>query len=29
LVPKLNRLYVASQEIGDQEAAILAFERLP
>jgi hypothetical protein len=28
LVPKLNRLYVASQEIGDQEAAILAFERV-
>jgi hypothetical protein len=26
LVPQLNRLYVASQAIGDQEAAILVFE---
>jgi hypothetical protein len=25
-VPQLNRLYVASQAIGDQEAAILVFE---
>jgi hypothetical protein len=29
LVPKLKRLYVASQAIGDQEAAILAFEPVP
>jgi hypothetical protein len=29
LVPELNRLYVASQAIGDQEAAILAFEPVP
>ena len=28
-VPKLNRLYVASQAIGDQEAAILVFEPFP
>jgi hypothetical protein len=28
-VPKLKRLYVASQAIGDQEAAILAFETMP
>jgi hypothetical protein len=28
-VPKLKRLYVASQAIGDQEAAILAFESVP
>ncbi len=28
-VPQLKRLYVASQAIGDQDAAILAFERLP
>jgi len=28
-VPRLNRLYVASQAIGDQEAAILVFEPLP
>jgi hypothetical protein len=28
-VPKLKRLYVASQAIGDQEAAILAFEPVP
>jgi hypothetical protein len=27
--PKLKRLYVASQAIGDQEAAILAFEPVP
>jgi hypothetical protein len=26
LVPQLNRFYVASQAIGDQEAAILVFE---
>jgi hypothetical protein len=29
LVPQLNRLYVASQAIGEQEAAILAFEPVP
>lgn len=29
LVPDLNRLYVASQAIGDQEAAILVFEPVP
>jgi hypothetical protein len=29
LVPEFNRLYVASQAIGDQEAAILVFEPLP
>src|SRR6202045_441731 len=28
-VPQLKRLYVASQAIGDQEAAILAFEPVP
>jgi hypothetical protein len=28
-VPKLNRLYVASQAIGDQEAAVLVFEPVP
>jgi hypothetical protein len=28
-VPHLNRLYVASQAIGDQEAAILVFEPVP
>jgi len=28
-VPQLKRLYVASQAIGDQDAAILAFEPLP
>jgi hypothetical protein len=28
-VPQLRRLYVASQAIGDQEAAILAFEPAP
>jgi hypothetical protein len=28
-VPKLNRYYVASQAIGDQEAAILVFEPVP
>lgn len=28
-VPTLNRLYVASQAIGDQEAAVLVFEPLP
>jgi hypothetical protein len=28
-VPKLDRLYVASQAIGDQEAAILVFEPIP
>ena len=28
-VPQLNRLYVASQAIGDQEASILAFEPVP
>jgi hypothetical protein len=28
-VPKLRRLYVASQSIGDQEAAILVFESVP
>jgi hypothetical protein len=28
-VPRLRRLYVASQAIGDQEAAILAFEPAP
>jgi WD40 repeat protein len=28
-VPRLNRLYVASQAIGDQEAAILVFEPMP
>jgi hypothetical protein len=27
--PKLNRLYVASQAIGDQEAAVLVFETVP
>jgi hypothetical protein len=27
-VPKLNRLFVASQAIGNQEAAILVFEPL-
>jgi hypothetical protein len=26
LVPQLERFYVASQAIGDQEAAILVFE---
>jgi hypothetical protein len=26
LVPQFNRFYVASQAIGDQEAAILVFE---
>ena len=29
LVPQLNRFYVASQAIGDQEAAILVFEPVP
>jgi hypothetical protein len=29
LVPQFNRLYVASQAIGDQEAAILVYEPLP
>ena len=29
LVPQFNRLYVASQAIGDQEAAILVFEPVP
>src|SRR5882757_7617101 len=29
LVPELNRLYVASQATGDQEAAILVFEPVP
>jgi hypothetical protein len=29
LVPQLNRLYVASQAIGEQEAAILVFEPVP
>jgi hypothetical protein len=28
-VPQLKRLYVASQAIGDQEAAVLAFEPVP
>jgi hypothetical protein len=28
-VPKLNRLYVASQAIGDQEAAVLVFDTVP
>jgi hypothetical protein len=28
-VPQLNRLYVASQAIGDQDAAILVFEPVP
>jgi AcrR family transcriptional regulator len=28
-VPRVNRLYVASQMIGDQEAAILVFEPVP
>src|SRR3984957_10308578 len=28
-VPQLNRLYVASQAIGDQEAAVLVFETVP
>jgi hypothetical protein len=28
-VPTLNRLYVASQATGDQEAAVLVFEPLP
>ena len=28
-VPELNRLFVASQAIGDQEAAILVFETVP
>ena len=28
-VPSLNRLYVASQAIGNQEAAILVFESMP
>jgi hypothetical protein len=28
-VPKLQRLFVASQAIGDQEAAILIFETVP
>jgi hypothetical protein len=28
-VPRVNRLYVASQRIGDQEAAILVFEPVP
>ena len=29
LVPQFNRFYVASQAIGDQEAAILVFEPVP
>jgi hypothetical protein len=29
LVPQLNRFYVASQAIGEQEAAILVFEPVP
>jgi hypothetical protein len=29
LVPQFNRLYVASQAIGEQEAAVLVFEPLP
>jgi hypothetical protein len=29
LVPQFNRLYVASQAIGDQEAAILVYEPVP
>jgi hypothetical protein len=29
LVPQFNRLYVASQAIGDQEATILVFEPQP
>jgi hypothetical protein len=29
LIPQLNRFYVASQAIGEQEAAILAFEPVP
>jgi hypothetical protein len=28
-VPRLNRLYIASQAIGDQEAAMLVFEPVP
>jgi hypothetical protein len=28
-VPQLNRFYVASQEIGEQVAAILVFEPMP
>lgn len=28
-VPQLNRFYVASQALGDQEAAILVFEPVP
>jgi hypothetical protein len=28
-VPRVNRLYVASQKIGDQDAAILVFEPVP
>jgi hypothetical protein len=28
-VPQLNALYVASQAIGDQKAAILVFEPVP
>jgi hypothetical protein len=28
-VPELKRLYVASQAIGEQQAAILAFEPVP
>jgi hypothetical protein len=28
-VTRLNRLYVASQAIGDQEAAVLVFEPEP
>ena len=29
LVPKFNRLFVASQAIGEQEAALLVFEPVP
>jgi len=29
IVPQFNRFYVASQAIGDQEAAILVFELVP
>jgi hypothetical protein len=28
-VPQLNRLYVASQAIGEQEAAVLVFQPVP
>jgi hypothetical protein len=28
-LPQFNRFYVASQAIGDQEAAILVFEPVP